>query len=516
MSAADVAAFGRASLTRAYIPDAIDLSPKMPPPLEQEAGSCVAYATAYAVRGYYSALENRVEPGTVAYTPSAAYLHGRIRETDVPCKDAGATIAAAYSEMGHGLVNGVAVPNNAICQPSAETFKGPVDPSLGIISAEMVWHPSDGPVSQRTHDTIKQKLAQGHPVVATFRLFGMLGRTGERPTTLSDLREGEIYYGSLDPNSGFIDNHTVVIVGYDEHRKAYLIQNSWGEAWAGDGYGWIAYSALERDLVDASVMITSFKPPRPTPGVQVDRRITSTVSEIAGVRLAPCSHVYTTGEVDGSPRYGGFVASAEEMSEITANAARSGITTAQIADIRVRPYPVCEALKTLDAPLQAHSRPTVRLLSGLEKVAVGDSLAFEVVSPDFPAFLYVAYLDNQGNVTNLAPRGGPLRQQVAPGTRLLYGDGREGRQSYEAALPTGDEAVIVIAAKSPIFQLEDLENGDGQFVMPGLATRNAPQIADDRFYLSLLRAGLNDNPDPDALAREVSAAVLHIAITSGS
>lgn len=516
MSAAEAATMLRGSLTRAYIPNAIDLSPKMPPPLEQSAGSCVAYATAYAVRGYYAALEHEVEPGAVAYTPSAAYLHGKIRQPDVPCRDAGASVGAAYAEMSRGLVTGLEVPNNAVCQPTAEAFMGPVDPGLGIVSGVVLWHPTHGEVTQRTHDMVKQKLAEGHPVVATFELFGAPGRTGARPTTLSGLSAGEIYRGSAAPHSGFIDNHTVVIVGFDDRRGAYLIQNSWGEAWAGDGYGWVGFEVLDRDLVDASYMVTSFRPPRPAPGIMQDRRTTSTVADLAGVRLAPCSHVYTTGKVDGRPRYGGFVASHDELARIHAAAGGAGIDPAQIADIKVRPYPVCEALKTLDAPLQAPSKPAIRLLSGDTAVAVGDPLAFAVTTPDFPAFIYVAYLDAHGNVTNLAPRTGPLRHQLPAGITLLYGDGRDGRQAFQAAPPTGDEAVIVIAARSPIEQLERLEAGDGQFVMPGLAARGAAQVADDRFYLTLLRQGLRDNPDPSALDREVSADVLHISITSGS
>lgn len=510
MSAAEAAGFSRASLTRAYIPDAIDLSPLMPPPLQQEAGSNVAHATAYAVRGYYSALENAVEPGSVRYTPSAAHFHERIREPEVPCEEADASVATAYREMTSGLVTSAEVPNAAVCEARARAFDGPVDPALGIVSARLLFHTADGAFNQRTHDTLKQTLAQGHPVVATFTLYGVPDETGKRPSTLALLAEGEIYEGSLGDHSGPVGVHSMVIVGYDERRSAYLVQNSWSEAWAGDGYGWVAYRAVERDLVDASYMITSFRPPRPAPGVAADRRNVVALRELAGVPLAPCSHVFTTGLVDTVPRFGGYVSSKAELDALVA---RDALAPSQIADIKVRPYPVCEAMKTLDPALQAPARPTVRLLDEREPVRIGESLAFEVVSPDFPAFLYVAYLDAEGTVTNLAPRRGPIRRQLPPRTRLVYGDGLHGRQTFTASPPTGDEAVIVVASRSPIFELEALERpGNGQFVMPALDKPGAAETADDRYYLTRLRAGLNDRPDPSALAREVSAAVLHVTI----
>jgi len=36
-------------------------------------------------------------------------------------------------------------------------------------------------------------------------------------------------------------NHGIVIVGWDDNKKAYLIKNSWGERWGENGYMWIEY-----------------------------------------------------------------------------------------------------------------------------------------------------------------------------------------------------------------------------------------------------------------------------------
>ncbi len=36
-------------------------------------------------------------------------------------------------------------------------------------------------------------------------------------------------------------NHGIVIVGWDDNKKSYLIKNSWGERWGENGYMWIEY-----------------------------------------------------------------------------------------------------------------------------------------------------------------------------------------------------------------------------------------------------------------------------------
>ncbi|HOA06363.1 MAG TPA: C1 family peptidase, partial [Spirochaetota bacterium] len=36
-------------------------------------------------------------------------------------------------------------------------------------------------------------------------------------------------------------NHAIVIVGWDDSKKSFLIKNSWGEDWGEKGYMWIEY-----------------------------------------------------------------------------------------------------------------------------------------------------------------------------------------------------------------------------------------------------------------------------------
>ncbi|WP_422377696.1 DUF4384 domain-containing protein [Roseibium sp.] len=497
---------GRAEVTRAYIPDAIDLSPQMPPPLLQIHGSCVSYAVGYAMRGYYAALENNVSPGTRAYTPSPAYLHSQIRDKDESCEAAGSHAYYAMSYFkGRGAPDLDAIPDIAMCSERVERPTSPPD-RFKIRDFEFIYvlERDERPVSNRDLDAIKQQLAAGHPVAAGYRMVDVVpsSRTPDG-SVLQYLKAGEIYQGSLGPNAGLGGGHQMVLVGYDERRQAFLVQNSWGPYWAGDGYGWISYDATKADLRNASVMRTFAQPPKPVPGL--DRFDHGNQVAFKG---DDCSNLYVTEDAPGGmPLLGGFVSSQETLKKL-----RAEFPPEQIQKIAVRPWPVCEVLKTLERPLAEPSRPSIRLLGGRSDLAYGDSLAFEVTAPDFASFLYIVYLQADGTVVNLLPRRGPVREQVRFGQTFIYGDGRQGRQKYTVSPPAGSEAIVVIAARSPIDQLEALEaSGGGQFSMP-VSADGQSGLADDRFFLTALRAGLAERPYEARLPREITATVLHLTI----
>lgn len=502
----------RATLTRAYLPEAIDLSGLMPPPVQQELGSCVAHAAGYAARGYYAALEQKTRPGDPEHTPSPAYLHSQIagsgtsglsKPTPELCKTRGSSAAAALRYMiDHGLPTNAKVPIADICTPAVtatDLAKNEYSINDGLIIF-LQKTPDDRP-GQAEVDKIKQSLAAGDPVVfgaRLVRLFPDGHPDADKAATLMVLEAGEIYHGSAGPNQGELDGgHEMVFVGYDDRRQAFLIQNSWGGGWADKGFGWFGYDAVKADVDEAMVLQTGFTPPRPRPADGSRPNPNVAEGECAAVSLA----------ADGGT-YEGFVESEAELAKL-----RGQFGAAAVSKVAVRPWPVCETLLTLDRPLLAPSRPRITLKSGGDQKKFGDVLDFSVTTPDFPSFLYVAYLQADGTVVNLVPRRGPLRKQLAPGTVLTFGDGKEGRQTFRAAAPAGTEAVVAIAARSPLLQLEALEaEGNGQFHLAA-ASKESGKDADDRLYLSLLRAALVDTPDPQMAGRDVTADVLHLTIS---
>ena len=40
----------------------------------------------------------------------------------------------------------------------------------------------------------------------------------------------------------------MVVVGYDDAKQAFRIQNSWGRSWGDGGYGWFSYEFWKRNV----------------------------------------------------------------------------------------------------------------------------------------------------------------------------------------------------------------------------------------------------------------------------
>jgi C1A family cysteine protease len=83
-------------------------------------------------------------------------------------------------------------------------------------------------------EAVKAQLARGLPVIFSMRVGPkMRGHRGDSVFTA---------------DFGDLGGHTMVAIGYDEARKAFRIQNSWGRNWADGGYGWFAYDFWKRNV----------------------------------------------------------------------------------------------------------------------------------------------------------------------------------------------------------------------------------------------------------------------------
>ena len=509
---ADIEGAPVATLTRAYLPESIDLSDRMPPPIHQIHGSCVSYSVAYAARGYYSAIAGGTKPGAGSSTPSPAYLHTQIYRRDKPCAKSGSdAITALKYLMKSGLPSNETDAKTLICSAEIENRSLPTNgfSVRSFVTNYFVDRTSKARLGSL--EAIKQSLASGNPVIVHFSLFKATSDPTSEEDTLASLRPNEIYRGSLARTYGSAGGHAMVLVGYDERRQAFRVQNSWGEEWADGGFGWIGYDAARADMSGAFTMVTSVKPPKPQPAP-------SKLRESPFTQRGNCGSVAESRAGGGRTRLSGFVESVADLKLLTALNA-SGET-----ELSVRPWPICEALLTLREPLAAPSRPTVEFLKGDGAFRIGEAMGFRVTTPNFPSFLYLVYLQSDGTVVNLVPRGGPMRRQMPAGTTLVFGDGKDGRQTFRAAEPIGSEAIVAIAARSPLAQLEELEKAGGQFRLSAASRRDdadewlddEPKVAspkaDARLYLSILRAAMAENPQTQALARETTADVAYVSI----
>ena len=230
------------------LPAAVDLSPSMPPPLDQGSqNSCVGWALAYAVKSYQEQIEERVP----VLTPdgridarrvfSPGYVYSQVNQgRDGGCKypDALRIVAeqgvAPWADMPYVESKPFELPGPA-AQAAARRYR--ID----------TWRQ----VNVQDPRELKAHLNAGYPV-----MIGVKVDQG-----FKDLRDG-VWGARSGPELG---NHAMVIVGYDDGRGAFKLINSWGQTWGQRGYGWVAYDHFRRVANEGYVAKDARNGPAPAP-----------------------------------------------------------------------------------------------------------------------------------------------------------------------------------------------------------------------------------------------------------
>ena len=225
------------------LPSSHDLSDKMPPPGNQgRQQSCVGWATAYALKTFHEKVENNwsvldQQGGLVSsrvFSPSFVYnqINGG-QDQGSNFGDAFRVLAqqgaAPLSAMPYTANPFVPVPasaKNAAAPFKIDTFRR-IDPN--------------------NDNNLKAQLVAGFPVVIGSRIY----------SDFAELPNGAVWSRAAGQYLGL---HAMVVVGYDDNRRAYKVINSWGKNWSSNGYGWISYE-LFRLVVSEAYIVVDLKGP---------------------------------------------------------------------------------------------------------------------------------------------------------------------------------------------------------------------------------------------------------------
>lgn len=228
------------------LPTAFDLSQYMPPPGDQgDQQSCVGWAVAYAVKSYQEQRELRW-----AFFEGGALKRDRVFSPSY-----------VYNQINNGLNVGTHFPRalNLVAEYGAAPLSA------------MPYSSFDAAVSQSAHaaakryriDTwrtvnaqapmeVKAQIAAGFPVMIGAEIDEGFGRlSGDR---MWRAHEGEVKGG-----------HAMVVVGYDDARKAFRLINSWGADWGDGGYVWVTYEHFVRVVREAYVALDAKNGPADAP-----------------------------------------------------------------------------------------------------------------------------------------------------------------------------------------------------------------------------------------------------------
>ena len=517
------AATPKVSRYRAYFSPDADLSPLFPKPGNQgKQGSCVAWATAYAARSYLQARRQGENPSTPEQIFSPAFIFNQVKVGN--CKDGG-SIAEALSLM---KTRGVA----SLAEFPYDEQNCSRLPDAAVISDAKRFRIEDWKrVDIEQLDDMKGQIYAGNPVI-----FGMFVSDG-----LEKLDKHQIYDDIDAPRVG---GHAMVAVGYSEAKQAFKIVNSWGQDWADNGFGWISYRAMQKWTQNAFVMQlaktvdpkpetipavytppqTPVKPepfPEPAPAPQPyapppQPRPHPVVSPLPVVSPKPpapadnddsqaelrqalnrlltqtsCADLHGTVQPAKQVRLTGFSGARSELEHIKKALEKLGAKV--MLDAELRPWPQCEALLTFREEL-AKPAGLQLALSGKNPhdLMAGQPLSIELDTPNFPSYLYLSYIQANGDAIQLLAPQGRFPKALAPNTHLRLGDGADGGAKFTITPPYGAEMLVAIATASPLFDTD------------------LPASQTERDYLTRFRQAFLAKPQSGAPTRLISAAMLNL------
>jgi hypothetical protein len=235
----------RRVLSVTALPTAADLSANMPAVGYQGAeGSCVAWAAAYAMRGYEAREDvwSTIAPQTTdpAHNFSPSFVYNQLNHG----KDAGITIPAALTLLEQKgaatLADMPYVAGQFTTQP----------PAAALADATHYKLSTYGYIAPTDTTSMKAQLAAGIPVMLAIKVYNNFYALGPNQV-----------YTSI--SGAYVGGHAVSVVGYDDAKQAVKFINSWGTGWGTAGYGWIAYSALSQIGVEAYSAIDDHGAPKP-------------------------------------------------------------------------------------------------------------------------------------------------------------------------------------------------------------------------------------------------------------
>lgn len=205
------------------IPRRIDLSASFPRPGDQgQQGSCVGWATAYALKSYLEKIDQGWDLDRQDHLFSPAYLFNAIALPNCDGTYFSWALdrlqrvgAATWSQMPYRDWECTSIPS-AQADAQAASFR---IRSWGTL---------------RTLEDVKAQLANRRPVLAGIMVYPALERLGGTNPVYSD------YSGAS------LGGHAVTLVGYDDDRYggAFKVMNSWGTGFGDGGFFWLPYSAL--------------------------------------------------------------------------------------------------------------------------------------------------------------------------------------------------------------------------------------------------------------------------------
>ncbi len=221
------------------------------PPIGNQGGegSCVAWACGYAVKSFEMKKVTGVPftfPGTSAMNITAVaspeYLFNRINGDNNDCAIGSYFVGTGKSRGALDVLKTEGVVTWAEAPYSDKNGCGTVANEKEVASPNAAKNriKNYSEIKDLSTASLKTLLLDQHPIIFCALPSddfmsagpGFVWRSGEGPWTRA---------------------HAMTIIGYDDAKKAYKVQNSWGTGWGDNGYTWLDYEFAKTAIKGAYV-----------------------------------------------------------------------------------------------------------------------------------------------------------------------------------------------------------------------------------------------------------------------
>lgn len=233
------------------LPSKASLEEYLPPPGNQgeRQGSCTAWASTFALR---TALQAKYFPGWQPlsdpkrqFSPSFVFNQFKTKPATSDC-----TKGIHFEEALDLLRDRGAITLDGFGYDPARCD---VQPSPGQIQKAKQFRIANySRTADQSRDRVKIHLAAGDPVLAAVNVYDNFDRA----------QGTETIKGKTLPLRGY---HALILIGYDDEKQAFRIQNSWGHEWGDAGRAWLDYATFESISDRAYVVV----PKVPAPALEL-------------------------------------------------------------------------------------------------------------------------------------------------------------------------------------------------------------------------------------------------------
>jgi C1A family cysteine protease len=210
---------------REVLPKVVDLRKSCPKVYDQgNLGSCTANAICAAYE-----FDQMKQKEINVFTPSRLFVYFNERKME----------NSVEQDCGASLADGVtSVSNQGVCPEAGwpyDVSKFAVEPPESCYSVAKThictsYRPVSGTLAQ-----LKQALANGYPIVFAMDIY-------ESFESSTVAKKGIVPMPKKCEKS--LGGHAMLIVGYDDKQKSFIVRNSWGDSWGLAGYCYIPYKYI--------------------------------------------------------------------------------------------------------------------------------------------------------------------------------------------------------------------------------------------------------------------------------